>query len=829
MTSDNKAPKSPDSQEILPLNPEPGIIEPIALQEELEQSFLEYAMSVIISRALPDVRDGLKPVHRRILYGMYDQNIRPDRPFVKCARVVGDVMGRFHPHGDAAIYDALVRMVQDFSLREPLVEGHGSFGSTSPEDGPAAMRYTECRLAPIAMDMLAGIDEQTVDMVPNYDGSEIEPVVLPSRFPNILVNGSQGIAVGMATNIPPHNLSEVIDAVIYQLDHPDATPEDLMQFVKGPDFPTGALIVGRAGIRDAYKTGRGSIRLRAVANIEETRSSHRIVVTEFAYQTSPEVIATKVADLVKSGQLEGISHVQNASSGRQPKLVIELKRDANPNIVLNNLYKKTPMQISFGFNMLAIVDGAPRILNLSQTLSYYIAHQVEVITRRSNFRLEKARQRAHIVEGLLRAIDILDAVIQTIRNSDDRAVARERLCEEPFSFSVEQANHILDMTLARLTRLGRSELSEELIKLRETIEELSLILNNPSKLRLVIADELKAVKVKYGNDRRSKIISDEGTMVDEDFIDDKEVVITLSNAGYIKATEATAFKTQGRGGRGIKGARLKEEDLIEHIVYTSLHAHLLFFTNKGKVYRYRAFSFPLKERTAKGTPIVNILPLESGEHVQAIVDTKDFKTKPYLLFATKNAIVKKTPFSEYDKSRKEGFIAITLKERDELVSVIPTSGDSDVICVSRKGQLIRFSESSIRPSSRQAQGVIGMRLKNDDSLVSCDVLDSENDLLIITDAGYGKRIKLDKIRTQVRGGKGIIGIKLTEKKGQVVAAFIVTINSELILVSTNGITMRLLVKQITSQGRAATGIRIMRLEEGQRVASAALVETDETS
>src|ERR1700722_15509025 len=578
--------------------PTGGSVEPIEIQEEMERSFLEYSMSVIVARALPDVRDGLKPVHRRILYSMFDNGQRPDRPHSKCAKVVGEVMGTYHPHGDSAIYEALARMVQEFSPRHPLVDGHGSFGGRGPDDGAAAMPYTECRLAPLALELMADIDQETVDMIANYDGSDEEPIVLPGRFPNLLINGAQGIAVGMATNIPPHNLGEVIDATTYLIDHPEATPDDLMAFVKGPDFPTGGLIMGRQGILDAYRTGRGSIKMRAVAEIEEGRVGDRIVVTEFPYQTSVEVIEQKISDLVKAGELDGISGVLNSSANQKPRLVIELKRDANANVVLNNLYKQTPLQTSFGVNMLALVDSVPRTLNLAQALSHYIDHQIEVITRRSQYRLDKARNRAHIVEGLLRAIDMLDAVIATIRGSDDRPAARTALMAEPFSFTEVQATHILDMTLGRLTRLGRTELEEEMQQLLATIAELESILNDDAKLRGVIETEMTAIRDKYANPRRSVVTHDPGEMGVEDLISDEEIVVTMTRAGYIKSVAAAAFRTQGRGGRGVQGARLKEEDLVSQVVHTSAHAFLLLFSNQGKVYRLRGHEIPMKDRTA---------------------------------------------------------------------------------------------------------------------------------------------------------------------------------------------------------------------------------------
>ena len=800
-----------------------GSIEPIEIQEEMERSFLEYSMSVIVSRALPDARDGLKPVHRRILYGMEDQGLRPDRPHSKCAKVVGDVMGRFHPHGEGAIYDALARMAQDFSLRHPLIDGHGNFGSPDPDTGPAAMRYTECRLGPLAMQLLAGIDEETVDMVANYDGSETEPVVLPARFPNLLVNGSQGIAVGMATNIPPHNLGEVIDATMHVLDHPDATPDDLMAFVKGPDFPTGALILGRAGILDAYRTGRGSIKLRAVAEVEEVKGNYRIVVTEIPYQTSVKVIERRIAELVNSRDLEGIRSVQNDSAGRKPRLVIELKRDANPQVVLNNVYKHTPMQTSFGVNMLALVDGVPRTVNLAQALTAYVSHQVEVITRRSECRLRKARDRAHIVEGLLKAIDHLDEIIALIRASDDRAAAREGLMADTFNFTEIQANHILDMPLGRLTRLGRTELEEEMARLRETISELEAILNDDRKLRLVIKDELADVREKFANVRRSQIVFDPGELGVEDLIEDEELVVTMTRAGYVKAMSGSSFRTQGRGGRGIRGTNLKEEDLVSHIVHTSAHSFLLFFSNRGRVYRLKAHEIPMKERAARGTAIVNLLPLSPGETIEAIMDTRDFETGGYLFFATKHGQVKKTPFSEYDKSRREGFIAISLKEHDELVRVINTGGQDDVFMVSRNGMTIRFSEEDVRPMGRDAAGVRGMRLKQGDEVVSCDVARDDVDILMVTDAGYGKRTKLERFNRQTRGGQGVRGIRLTARRGYVVAAFMTGLDDELLLISSAGVTIRTPAREIASQGRDATGVRVMNLDQGQSVASVAPV------
>ncbi|HET9689513.1 MAG TPA: DNA topoisomerase (ATP-hydrolyzing), partial [Acidimicrobiales bacterium] len=602
-----------------------GSIEPIEIQTEMERSFLEYAMSVIVSRALPDARDGLKPVHRRILYDMHVQGYRPDRLHVKCAKVTGDTMSRFHPHGNSAIYDALARMAQPFSLRHPLIDFHGNYGA--PDFPPAAERYTECRLAPLAMHMIDGLDEDTVDMGRNYTNEEDEPTVLPSRFPNLLVNGSQGIAVGMATNIPPHNLGEVIDATLHLLDHPDATPDDLMQFVKGPDFPTGALILGRAGIMDAYRTGRGSIRMRARAEIVEgegRNATNEIVVTELPYQSSPKAILEKIAELVNAREIDGIRDLRDLSSGDATKLVIYLKRDAVASVVLNNLYKQTSLQTSFGVNMVALVDGVPRTLNLRDALVAYVDHQVEVIRRRSEFRLRKARDRAHIVEGLLKALDMIDAIIALIRGSEDRPAARDGLMADPFAFSEVQATHILDMTLGRLTRLGRADLEEEMAKLRQTIAELEAILNDDAVLRSVIRDEMSVIRNDFATPRRAEITFDPGDMDAEDLISDEELVITMTKAGYVKAVQASNFRTQGRGGRGVTGGRLKDEDLVTQVIHTSAHAHLLCFSNKGRVYRLRAYEVPIKERTARGTPIVNLLPLAPDERIQTLIDTREF-------------------------------------------------------------------------------------------------------------------------------------------------------------------------------------------------------------
>ena len=798
-------------------------IEPIEIQEEMENSFLDYAMSVITSRALPDVRDGLKPVHRRILWGMLDIGARPDRSYMKCARVTGDVMGRYHPHSDTAIYDALVRMAQDFSLRHPLVDPHGNFGS--PDFGPAASRYTECRLAQLAMVMLQDIDEDTVDFVDNYSGEFQEPTVLPARFPNLLVNGSQGIAVGMATNIPPHNLGEAIDATVHLIDNPESTPDDLMAFVKGPDFPTGGLIMGRSGIMDAYRTGKGSIKLRARTEIieGEGRQRDRIVVTEMPYQTSIAATASKIKDLVESRTVEGIADVNDESAGGNTRLVIELKKDAPALVILNNLYKHTPLQTNFAVNTVALVDGVPRTLNLVQMLQAYIDHQVEVIRRRSQFRLDKARKRAHLVEGLLKAINVIDEVIALIRGSEDRAAARTGLMAEPFEFSIDQAEHILDMRLGQLTRLARIDLETEMESLRQTIADLEAILADEARMFTVIKEELSAVREKFADERRSEITYDIGDLDIEDLIDDEELVVTMSQRGYVKTVPADSFKAQGRGGRGIAGAKLRDGDYVTHILTTTAHAYLLFFSTRGRVYRLKAHEIPRKDRTARGTAIVNLLPLQPDERIQAIIDTRDYETNRFLFFATRKGQVKKTKFNEYDSSLRSGLIAINLRDDDELVKVIPTNGGDDIFMVARSGMTIRFSEDDVRPMGRAAAGVRGMKLRTDDIVVSCDVARDDVALLLVTDAGYGKRTQLDKFNTQGRGGQGVRGIKLTAKKGFVVAAFMVGIDDEIFVISSSGTLIRMEVRNVSSQGRDATGVRVMNLDAGQTVAAVAPV------
>ena len=812
--------KPPAGQDNLFANPD--AIQPVQLQDEMERSFLDYAMSVIMSRALPDVRDGLKPVHRRIIWDMDQQGFRPDRPFVKCARVTGDTMARYHPHGDGAIYDALVRMAQPFSLRHPLIDFHGNYGS--PDFGPAASRYTESRLHPLAMQLLADIDEDTVDLIPTYDGTAEEPIVLPSRFPNLLVNGSQGIAVGMATSIPPHNLGEVVDATLHLIENPDATPADLMKFVKGPDFPTGGLILGREGIKDAYKTGRGSIKMRAKVAIEEgQRGQMRIVVTELPYQASCSAIAARIQELVDGGDLDGIADVNDNSSGGTTNLIITLKRDANSNVVMNNLFKLTQLQTSFPVNMVALVNGVPRTLNLKDAISGYVDHQIDVITRRSKFRLQRAKDRNHILEGRLKALNVIDEIIKLIRASEDATAAKEALMGKKFGFSERQAIDILDMQLRQLTRLSRIDLETEQKDVKERIKELESILNSDKKLRAVISTELSAIRDTFATPRVCQITADVGEMSVEDLVDNKELVVVMTEAQYIKAVSADSFRTQGRGGRGVSGARLKADDIVRHVIFTTSHSYLLFFSNRGRVYRLRSLEIPERERTAKGIPIVNLLPLHQGETIQAIIDTREFPGERFLFFATKQGQVKKTAFNEYDSSRRDGLIALKLRPKDELVRVIETSGSDDVFMVTANGQTIRFSEKTVRPMGRAAAGVRGMKVRAADEVVSVDVAKNDSSILMITESGYGKRTQLTNFARKGRGGMGMIGIKLTGKKGRVVAAFMAGIDDEIVVVSSGGTTIRTAAKEVSSQGRAATGVRIMSLDAGQTVASAALI------
>ena len=797
-------------------------VQPVALQDEMERSFLDYAMSVIMARALPDVRDGLKPVHRRIIWDMDEQGFRPDRPFVKSARVSGDTMAKYHPHGDSAIYDALVRMAQPFSLRHPLIDFHGNYGS--PDFGPAASRYTECRLHPLAMHLLADIDENTVDMVATYDGSREEPTVLPSRFPNLLVNGSQGIAVGMATNIPPHNLGEVIDACVHVLANPAASNDDVMAIVKGPDFPTGGVILGKSGINDAYRTGRGSIKMRATAAIEETkRGGMQIVVTELPYQTSCSAIAGRIQELVDNGELDGIADVNDGSSGGKTNLTITLKRDANANVVLNNLFKQTQLQTSFGVNMVALVDGVPRQLTLIDAINGYLRHQIEVLTRRTEFRLDKAQRRLHLLEGRIKALNVIDAIIKLIRESEDAGAAKTALMAKPYEFTEVQAIDILDMQLRQLTRLSRIDLEAEIAQLNEKIAEFQAILADDKKLRGVITDELTEIKNEFATPRVCPITFEAGEMSLEDLVDDTELVVIMTEAQYVKSVAASNFRNQQRGGKGVSGAKLKSEDVVKHVIFTTAHAYLLFFSNRGRVYRLRAHDLPERERAAKGVPIVNLLPLQIGETIEAIIDTRSFDAERFLFFATRDGVVKKTAFDEYDNGRRDGLIALNLREGDELMRVIVTAGNDDIFMVSRSGMTIRFSETEVRAMGRAAAGVRGMKLRPGDQVVSADLARDDAAILMVTEAGFGKRTQLDKFRRQSRGGIGVRGIQIREKKGYVVAAFMAGIDDEIVAVSSGGTTIRTDVRTISSQGRAASGVKVMTVEAGQQVTSVALI------
>jgi DNA gyrase subunit A len=731
-------------------------------------------------------------------------------------------MARYHPHGDGAIYDALVRMAQPFSLRHPLIDFHGNYGS--PDFGPAASRYTESRLHPLAMQLLADIDEDTVDLIPTYDGTSEEPIVLPARFPNLLVNGSQGIAVGMATSIPPHNLGEIIDATLHLLANPEATPDDLMKFVNGPDFPTGGLILGRAGIIDAYRTGRGSIKTRAKVSIEEGRRGQmQIIVSELPYQASCSAIASRIQELVDGGDLDGIADVNDNSSGGETNLIITLKRDANSNVVMNNLLKLTQLQSSFPVNMVALVKGVPRTVNLRDALVGYIDHQIEVITRRSTFRLQKANDRNHILEGRLKALNVIDEIIKLIRASEDAASAKEALMGKKYGFTERQAIDILDMQLRQLTRLSRIDLETEQKDVLARIKELQAILNSDTKLRAVINKEMTAVRDAFATPRVCQITHDVGELGVEDLVDDKELVIVMTQAQYIKAVSADSFRTQGRGGRGVSGAKMKTDDIVRNVIFTTTHAYLLFFSNRGRVYRLRALEIPERERTAKGIPIVNLLPLQPGETIQAIIDTRELAGERFLFFATKQGQVKKTAFDEYNSSRRDGLIALKLRPKDELVRVIETSGTDDVFMVTKGGQTIRFAEKGVRPMGRAAAGVRGMKLRTADEVVALDIAKDDSAILLITESGYGKRTQLNNFARKGRGGLGMIGIKLTGKKGSVVAAFMVGLDDDVVVVASGGTTIRTPVKEISSQGRAATGVRIMSLGAGQVVASAALV------
>ena len=802
-----------------------GRIEPVEIEEEIQRSYLDYAMSVIVGRALPDVRDGLKPVHRRILWSMLESGLRPDRPHRKAAWAVGEVVKKYHPHGLDAVYEALVRMAQDFSLRYPLVDPHGNFGSVDG-DPPAAMRYTEARLAPIALEVLRDIEADTVDFVPNYDGHEQEPTVLPSRFPNLLVNGAGGIAVGMATNIPPHNLGEVIDAVVHYLDHPESKPKDLMKFIKGPDFPTGAAILGKQGITDAYTSGRGSIKVRAATQIEETsQGRQRIVVTELPYQVNKARLAEKIAELVRGGKLKDIADLRDESNRQGMRLVIELKRNANPHVVLNQLFKHTQLQESFGAIMLSLVDGVPRILNLAEMVGYYADHQVDVVTRRTQYELRKAEERDHIVQGLLIALQHLDAVIKIIRGSRDAEEARTKLMKQ-FKLTEIQANHILDMPLRRLTRLAREELEQEHKDLLATIRLLKALLKDPKKIRSVIKEELAEIKKKHADPRRTQLRPDAGELDVEDLIAEEDVVITVTRAGYVKRQPIDAFRRQGRGGRGVRWANLKEEDVVSHVFTTSTHHWLMFFTTRGKVYRVKVHEVPEAGRTARGLYAANLpgVSITGDEKVSTVIDLKDYDEGAYLFFATKRGMVKKTPLPEYDSPRT-GLTAVNLKPGDEMIDVLLTNGKDEIILVSRNGQAIRFKEALVRSMGRATAGVIGMRLSQGDEVIAVGPASAGEELISVTQQGYGKRTPLKEYPTKGRGGKGVIGHSLTRKTGLLAGAFVGSKGEDMFVISSSGIVIRVGAGDIRRVGRASQGVRTMRVEEGAHVVALAPVIT----
>lgn len=794
----------------------------IEISSEMEASFIDYAMSVIVSRALPDVRDGLKPVQRRIIYSMSESNMGPTGPHRKCAKVVGDVMGNYHPHGDQAIYDALVRMGQDFSMRYLLIDPQGNFGSI--DDPPGAARYTECRLTRLSTHLLEGIDENTVDFVDNYNGEQQEPSVLPSRFPNLLVNGSQGIAVGMATNIPPHNLTEVIDAAIHVIDNPDATAEDLLQFVKGPDFPTGGFLLGSAGAREALTTGRGSVKVRAVCDIEEpAKGRTAIIATELPYQVSIERIISRIKELVEEKKITGISEVRNESSDRVgTRLAIYLRKEAVPQVVLNQLYKNTPLQESFSYNMVALVDGVPRTLNIAEMVGYYLDHQMEVIERRTQFRLDQAKARAHILEGLIIAVDNIDEVVAIIRGSADTSEARENLIAR-FELSEIQANAILDMPLRRLTALEVDKLRAELAELHERIAELEAILADPKRRWQIIKDELSEIKEKFGDERRTRIIPDDGDLRIEDLIADDEIIVTVTSAGYIKSVPASTYRTQSRGGRGVKAAEVPEEDVVRHLINTTAHAYLLFFTNKGLVHRIKAHAIPRKDRTAKGVLAQAVLPLGPEEVIQAVIDTRDYETSRYLVMVTRKGQAKKTEFKEYE-SRNQTLVAMRLAEDDELVSVRTTNGENDILIFTRDGMGIRFREKDLRSMGRGTQGVRGIKLREGDEVVAAVSNVEGDEVLLLTSGGYGKRTAMTEFRQQGRGGMGVKAIKLTRVRGRLVSALAVAPEDEVFLVSTAGVGIRTSVGSISRQGRDATGVKVIDVGDGNELAAATLVE-----
>ncbi len=801
-------------------------IRPIDLEQEMKKSFISYAMAVIITRALPDVRDGLKPVHRRILYAMHELGVTPDKPFRKCARIVGDVLGKYHPHGDSSVYGALVRLAQDFATRYPLVEGQGNFGSVDG-DGAAAMRYTEARMSKMNMQMLADIDKETVDFAPNFDETLMQPTVMPARYPNLLVNGSSGIAVGMATNIPPHNLGEVIDGVIRLIEKPDATNQELMECIKGPDFPTGGLILGRRGIYDTYTTGRGRIIVRAKTDIEPMPNNRqRIVVTEIPYMVNKAVLVSKIAELVHDKKLEGISDIRDESDREGMRIVIELKRDVNAAVVLNYLYKHTQLQDAFGAIMLALVDGEPKVLTLREMLYYYLLHQKEVITRRTRYDLDKAEARAHILEGLLIALDNIDEIVKIIRSSANTGEAKIQLMER-FGLSEKQAQAILDMRLARLTGLERERLQEEYAELQKTIAYLRAVLADEKLVLGIIRDELLVIKEKHADERRTEITAMDGEIDPEDLIQEDSVVVTLTHFGYVKRIPRTTYRSQNRGGKGVMGMTTREEDYAEKMLVTSTHAEIMFFTNKGRIYSLKGYEIPEAGRTARGTAIVNLLQLDGGEKVTAMIPLPKEREEGYLVMATKNGLIKKTGSDEFANLRKKGLIAIALREDDELIAVELTQGESELIMATRMGQAIRFSESDIRAMGRNSMGVRSIDLAEGDEVISVARVEEGKHVLAITQNGYGKRTEIDEFRTQTRGGKGILAMRLTEKTGLMAAQMLVDEDEDIMLITDDGTIIRMPVSGISVIGRVSQGVRVMRVEGESRIVGVTATEREE--
>ena len=821
----------PDEIDVIPPG---GRIEPVDLQTEMQRSYLDYSMSVIVSRALPDVRDGLKPVHRRVLYAMYDGGYRPDRNFSKSARVVGDVMGNYHPHGDTAIYDALVRLAQPWSLRYPLVQGQGNFGSQG-NDPPAAQRYTECRMAPLAMQMVRDIDEETVDFAPNYDGRTLEPVVLPSRFPNLLVNGSAGIAVGMATNIPPHNLREVASGVQWMLEHPEASREEaleaLIERVSGPDFPTGGLIVGRRGVEDALRTGRGAITMRAVVTVDEDAKGRQLlIVTELPYQVNPDNLLLRIAELVSDGKIGGIADVRDDSSSRTGmRLIIELKRDAVAQVVLNNLYKHTQLQETFGANMLALVDGVPRTLSIEQFVRSWITHQIEVIQRRTRYRLRKAEERAHILRGYLKALDALDEVIALIRASatvDDARTGLMGLLE----IDELQATAILDMQLRRLAALERQKIIDEFDELQARIADYNDILASEPRQRSIVSEELADVVNDFGDERRTQFVPWDGDVSHEDLIAEDDVVVTITSGGYAKRTKTDLYRQQRRGGRGVKGAALRQDDVVEHFFVTTTHHWILFFTTKGRVYRAKAYQLPEAGRDAKGQHVANLLAFQPDEEIAQVLTLRDYDAAPYLVLATRGGMVKKTKLSEYDSNRTGGVIAINLREDDEVISAQLVSEDDDLLLVSRKGMSARFhaDDATLRPMGRATGGVIGMRFRGDDALLSMDVVQEGSFVVTVTDGGYAKRTPVEEWSPKGRGILGVRAMRLVEARGALVGAVVCTVDDQIFAVANDGIVIRTRVDEIRPSGRDTMGVRLMNLgEDRSLVAVARAGETDD--